>query len=420
MLHKTKILRVSVIIISYNVSLFLEQCLLSVQSAIAFASERLPFSNNGFELIVVDNQSSDGSVAYLQPIFPQVQFIANAVNLGFSKANNQALSMSNGEWILFLNPDTLLPEDFFVNCLDFVARHPDAGAVGCRMLDGSGKYLPESKRGYPAVWASFCKMTGLTALFPHSRIMAAYYAGHLPAEDVNKVEVLSGACMFCKREALKSCGGFDERYFMYAEDIDLSYRIAASGYSLYYNPAVSIIHFKGESTVKDSRYIKQFYGAMLQFIEQHHTGRFSFVSRAFLKGAIWFRSRLALLQNLFSIQPENTAQLPAPYLLKGSPLSAKQLAEMLRKETALNENEAASVIYCTGPDYTMAQLLRDWEKEKRPAMVHLDGSKSVVGSPNNRLNGLSFRITDWISEMASNATNAVKDQDRSANLRSGH
>lgn len=410
MLHKPKMLRVSVIIVSYNVSYFLEQCLLSVQSAIRYASERLPVRNNGFELIVVDNLSTDGTVAYLQPLFPQVKFVANAENLGFSKANNQALSMSNGEWILFLNPDTLLPEDFFVNCLDFVGKHTDAGAVGFRMLDGSGKYLPESKRGYPGVWASFCKMTGLTALFPHSRILAGYYAGHLPAEDVNKVQVLSGACMLCKRAALESCGGFDERYFMYAEDIDLSYRIAALGYSLYYYPLVSIIHFKGESTVKDSRYIKQFYGAMLQFIEQHYKGRFSFISRTFLKGAIWLRSRLALLQKLFSRQPQLAVQLPAPYFCKGSPLAAKQLAIVLGTETVFSEKEAASVIYCTGPDYTISQLLNDWEKEKRPAMVHLHGSKSVVGSPDNRMNGLSFKITDGISEIGTNSANTARSQ----------
>jgi GT2 family glycosyltransferase len=177
------------------------------------------------EVIVVDNNSSDGSIAWLRPMFPFVRFIANTNNQGFAKANNQALQQCRGQYVLFLNPDTILPEDCFVQCLSFMEFHPDAGALGVRMIDGSGQYLPESKRGFPSPWVSFCKMSGLTHFFPASKLFARYYLGHLSPAETHQVDVLSGAFMWVRKEVLDKTGGFDERFFMYAEDIDLSYRI---------------------------------------------------------------------------------------------------------------------------------------------------------------------------------------------------
>jgi Predicted glycosyltransferases len=240
----------------------------------------------------VDNDSSDGTIEYLQPKFPFVHFIANRTNAGFAVANNQALAQAKGKYVLFLNPDTILPEDFFEQCVHFMEAHTNAGALGVRMIDGSGQFLKESKRGIPTPWVAFCKMTGLTGLFPASKIFARYYLGHLPEYETNPAEALAGACMLVKKEVLQQTGGFDERFFMYAEDIDLSWRIQQAGYINYYFPKVTIIHFKGESTRKDARYIKLFYEAMVQFVEKHFTGKWSGISVALLKAAIRLRAAL--------------------------------------------------------------------------------------------------------------------------------
>ena len=173
---------------------------------------------------------------------------------------------------MFLNPDTILPEDFFVKSISVMEQHPGIGAAGVQMINGRGFFLQESKSGFPGVWASFCKLSGLTALFPKSKIFASYYLGHLNTNVNQQVEVLSGACMLVKKEVLDKTNGFDERFFMYAEDIDLSFRIVKSGYSNYYIADTTIIHFKGESTIKDLRYVKLFYKAMIQFVEKHYTG----------------------------------------------------------------------------------------------------------------------------------------------------
>jgi GT2 family glycosyltransferase len=228
----------SVIIVNYNVKYFLEQCLHSVQKAIA----GIPG-----EIIVVDNHSTDGSLAYLLPLFPSVQFIANAGNPGFSKANNQGWRMAKGDHILFLNPDTLLSEDCLQQSLALMEQRPDTGALGIRMVDGSGQYLPESKRGTPTPAVSFYKLSGLIRLFPKSPVFARYYLGHLSATEDHEVEVLAGAYMLVRRSVLEATSGFDERFFMYGEDVDLSYRIRQLGYKNRYLAGSSIIHFKGES-----------------------------------------------------------------------------------------------------------------------------------------------------------------------------
>lgn len=281
----------SIIIVNYNVKYFLEQCLSSVEKAIA------PFHA---EVFVVDNASSDDSISYLSPLFPWVKFIINAENEGFSKANNQALKEAMGKYILFLNPDTVLPQDSLIKCITFIEQHPDAGALGVRMINGEGIYLKESKRGFPSPLTSFFKLSGFTTVFPKSKFFAKYYLGHLNEKESNEVDVLSGAFFFSKREVLGKTGGFDERYFMYAEDIDLSYRIQQAGYKNYYFAGTTILHYKGESTNHNSlQYTKQFYKAMSQFAQKHYSGKSSAVYIIVIQIGIFIRGSFAAIRNLF-------------------------------------------------------------------------------------------------------------------------
>jgi GT2 family glycosyltransferase len=244
----------SIVIVNYNVRYFLRQCLQSI-----YKSE----VNADLELIVVDNASEDGSVDMLKKEFPGIRLICNSENLGFSKANNAAFKIAASDFILVLNPDTILQEDTLQCCLDFMNENPQAGAVGVRMFDGSGSYLPESKRGFPPVLGSLFKLSGLSKLFSSSSFFNAYYMGHLDAGQIQKVDVLSGAFMFLRKSVIDETGGFDEDYFMYGEDIELCFRIRESGKEIIYLPQTSIIHFKGESTDKNTiAYLKRFYGAM--------------------------------------------------------------------------------------------------------------------------------------------------------------
>jgi O-antigen biosynthesis protein len=274
----------SVIIINYNVKHFLEQCLSSVQRAISTISA---------EVIVIDNNSMDNSLDYLQPRFPQVRFIANKENAGFSKACNQGLKIATGDHILFLNPDTILPEDCLTECIAFLRSHPDAGALGIKMLDGGGRFLKESKRSFPSPLTSLYKLFGLAGLFPHSKTFAKYHLGHLNENENHEVDVLAGAFMMVKRAVLEKTGGFDEVFFMYGEDIDLSYRIQKSGFKNYYFAGSRIIHFKGESTKRGSmNYVRMFYNAMSLFVKKHYGGTRAGLFNFFIHLAIWIRAAM--------------------------------------------------------------------------------------------------------------------------------
>lgn len=275
----------SVIIVNYNVKYFLEQCLCSVKEAM---------KDLGGEIIVVDNASTDGSCNYLTARFPDVRFIWNRENKGFAKANNQALSTASQPYVLFLNPDTIIAEDCFTTCLQFFREHPDAGAIGVKMIDGSGRFLKESKRAYPSISTSFYKLSGLSTLFPSSKIFGRYHLGHLDQDQDHEVDVLAGAFLMCRREVLERTGGFDERFFMYGEDIDLSYRIQKLGYRNYYCSRSPIVHFKGESTRKGSlNYVKMFYRAMIIFVQKHHSGISAGLFRFLLHAGIWLRALIA-------------------------------------------------------------------------------------------------------------------------------
>jgi GT2 family glycosyltransferase len=259
-------MKLSIVIVNYNVKYFLEQCLDSVSRAT---------ENIAAEILVVDNHSSDGSVEHLTLRFPNVIFIANRENTGFSRANNQAITQTQGEYILLLNPDTIVGENSLINVCRFMDEHPEAGAVGVKMLDGYGKFLPESKRGFPSPWNSFCRLSGLSKLFPRSKCFGGYHLKFLDNNTVHPVDILAGAFMLVRKEAIEKSGGLDECFFMYGEDIDWSYRIACSGYTNYYFPE-PIVHYKGESTKKDIQYVKHFYEAMLLFFNKHypHSNRF--------------------------------------------------------------------------------------------------------------------------------------------------
>lgn len=278
-------MKLSIVIVNYNVKYFLEQCLCSVRAAIAGME---------VEVFVVDNNSADGSVEYLRPLFPEVVFIANNDNPGFASANNQAIRQATGEYILLLNPDTVIGEDSLRTLCFFMDEHPEAGAAGVKMLDGHGRFLPESKRSFPSPWVSFCKIFGLSKLCPNSRVFARYSLPYLSAGKQHEVEVLAGAFMLLRREALDKAGLLDESFFMYGEDIDLSYRIVLAGYKNYYIPE-RILHYKGESTkYADLKYVKAFYGAMLIFYRKYYPGS-SWLMSAIIRVAILLRAFLSIL-----------------------------------------------------------------------------------------------------------------------------
>ncbi|MBN2863061.1 MAG: glycosyltransferase family 2 protein [Bacteroidales bacterium] len=282
-------MELSVIIVSYNVRYFLEQCLLSVRKA----SE-----NIRCEIFVVDNNSEDTSCSMVSGQFPEVKLIRNTENKGFSAANNQALRIASGKYILLLNPDTLVEENTFTSCISFMNEHPEAGAAGVKMINGKGKFLPESKRALPDPKTAFFKIFGLSYLFPKSKFFNNYYLGHLDSRKIAKVDVLTGAFMFLRREAVLKTGFLDEDFFMYGEDIDYSYRIIREGFINYYYPETRIIHFKGESTKKDNlNVLISFYKAMIIFVRKHYNNSNLKVFILPVKMAIFFRATLSLLKN---------------------------------------------------------------------------------------------------------------------------
>lgn len=281
----------SIIIVNYNVKYFLEKCLYSVQKAITDIET---------EIFVIDNNSTDGSVAYLQPIFPQIIFISNKHNTGFGKACNQGLALSSGKYILFLNPDTLVAPDSFTRCINKFETDTTFGAIGVKMVDGDGKFLKESKRSLPEPLSSLYKLFGLSGLFPKSTIFSKYNLGYLDENQNHEVDVLCGAFMMIKKTVLDKTGGFDEAFFMYGEDIDLSYRILKAGYANYYLSETTIIHFKGESTDKGSlKYIKAFYGAMIIFVNKHYNGLQKFFFKGLLFAGIAVRAVISTISIFF-------------------------------------------------------------------------------------------------------------------------
>ncbi|MBU2019540.1 MAG: glycosyltransferase family 2 protein [Bacteroidetes bacterium] len=282
--------KLAVVIVNYNVKYFLEQCLNSVL---------LASQNISCEIFVVDNLSVDGSVEMVKSKFPAVHLIENKINVGFSKANNQAIQISNSEFVLLLNPDTVVKEDTFEKIIHFMDEHSDAGGLGVKMVDGKGDFLPESKRALPSPAVAFWKIFGFSSLFPRSKTFGRYHLGHLSKDENHSIEILSGAFMFMRKSVLDEVGLLDESFFMYGEDIDLSYRIVKSGYKNYYFSDTSIIHYKGESTKKSSvNYVLVFYKAMIIFAQKHFSTKNARFFGFLIYSAIYLRAGAAICMRL--------------------------------------------------------------------------------------------------------------------------
>lgn len=321
-------MKLSVIIVSYNVKHFVEQCLRSVlRAAEGIATE----------VFVVDNASEDSTIPHLRSRFPQsdfphVHFIQNARNVGFGCANNQAVARACGEYVLFLNPDTLITENTLKDSLQFADAHPDMGGLGVKMLGADGRFAFESRRGLPTPWTAFCKMSGLCSLFPRSRKFGKYYMRYLDENKAEQVEILSGAYFMVRRSCLEEYGSFDEDFFMYGEDIDLSYRLLLAGLHNYYLPT-PIIHYKGESTHRSSfRYVHVFYDAMLIFFNKHFH-RFSPLVSLPIRLAIVVKGLLSLIgqwcKDFRKILSVNRRMAEKRYLFIGSAQSISKVQELV-------------------------------------------------------------------------------------------
>jgi GT2 family glycosyltransferase len=392
----------SVIIVNYNVKFFLEQCLYSLLRAI----DNLP-SQADAEVIVFDNSSSDDSREFFINKFQGVQFIWHDENLGFAKANNKALSFAKGKYILFLNPDTILSEDALYKSIDYLESQSGSGALGIRMIDGSGNFLPESKRGFPTPAASFYKLSGLINLFPTSKTIAAYYAGHLNEHTSNEIDVLSGAYMLVKKEVLDKTGGFDEAFFMYGEDIDLSYRIRKAGYKNFYFADSTIIHFKGESTNQNSaRYVKVFYQAMNIFVHKHFnmasswwyivfiklaivmSGVLSFVKRS-LAGVVKPKSKTTLRTLIVSgeFDKENISSILSSYKIPNRKITFENLDSLDNHFEYSLYDEIIIAVSSTGVAYKDVISFLQQVPEGVAVKIYSSRSSSIVGSDSKDANG---------------------------------
>jgi len=281
-------MELTVVIVNYRVKFLLEQTLRAVEQAMQGLTG---------EVIVVDNLSGDDSIAFSRERHPQVAYIENRENVGFARANNQAIMLAQGEFTLILNPDTIITPRCLHEGIDWMRSHPKCGAIGARMMDGNGVFLPESKRSFPTPWVSFCKIFGLSKLFPLSPWFAKYHLRYLSDQEPQCIDILSGAYMLCRTSVLQQLGGFDSDFFMYGEDIDLSYRIVKAGYENWFLPT-PMIHYKGESTHKDSmRYVRIFYDAMLIFYRKHFP-RFNVIFYPIVKLGVVVRAGMSMAKRL--------------------------------------------------------------------------------------------------------------------------
>jgi GT2 family glycosyltransferase len=388
-------MQLSIIIINYNVKYFLEHCLLSVIKAC---------KNIDAEILVVDNNSTDGSKEYLEVKFTNVRFFWNKENIGFGKANNFALPFAKGEYILFLNPDTILPEDCFTNCMSFFKNNPDCAALGVRMIDGAGNFLKESKRSLPSPAAGFFKMLGLAEMFPSSKLFAQYYAGHLSEKENNKVDVLAGAFMMLSKKAIEFTKGFDDSFFMYGEDIDLSYRIQKTGLQNYYIGDTTIIHFKGESTQKKSvHYIENFYGAIKRFVDKHYNGQT--IKKTLMNVVIGSGKLFAKAKQYFSkIQINDTVAGSLNCIYVGNDIQLENINGIINNSgnkiianinspenifSIIEKNNANAVIFSEDSfsNKTIIETIQQLPK-KYLSLFYQSGATSIIGSNNKNERGI--------------------------------
>lgn len=341
--------KLAVIIVNYNVKHFIEQCLLSVRKAMEGIDG---------EVWVVDNNSVDGSQAMLREKFPDIHLIESKDNLGFSRGNNLAIRKANAEYVLLLNPDTVVEESTFRKCVEFMDAHPDAGALGVKMLDGEGNFLPESKRALPTLWVAFFKIFGLSRLFPKSKRFGKYHLTYLDKDQNHEVDVLSGAYMWMRSEVLDKIGLLDETFFMYGEDIDLSYRVQLGGYKNYYFADTKIIHYKGESTKKGSiNYVRVFYNAMIIFARKHFTSRGKSLYILLIRFAVYFRAFLAIMNRVVK-----RIAFPAieAGMLYGAIFGIKEYWEYIHKLQKDGRPYPEEFDYIAAPIYTLVFIALLW------------------------------------------------------------
>lgn len=392
-------MQVSIIIVNYNVKYFLEQCLFSVKKATASFEA---------EIIVVDNASTDGSMEYLLTKFPEVHFIDNPDNRGFSKACNQGLHIATGRYILFLNPDTILSEDSISKCVLFFESHPEAGACGVRMIDGTGHFLPESKRAFPSLSTSFYKLSGLSAMFPRSPRFSRYYLPNISERQNKEVDVLSGAFMMVRKKILEDTGGFDERFFMYAEDIDLSYRIQQSGHKNYFMAETTIIHFKGESTKKGSLdYVRVFYKAMSLFVQKHYPAKGGLSGlNLLIQASIGLRGGLSAMERLVLPRKRQAASGPVDVWIIGSAAETERALRVVEKNKTSERNifikdhredwkkqiatdKPDEIIFCEGVLSYKSIIILICELQGNTGYhIFSNGSESIAGSRASRVSAV--------------------------------
>ncbi|RTZ05190.1 glycosyltransferase family 2 protein [Flavobacterium bomense] len=361
-------MQLSVIILNYNVRYFLELCVLSVQNALETIDA---------EIIVIDNNSSDDSCAMMQKLFPNVKLIQNKENIGFPKGNNIGVAQAQGEYICVLNPDTVVAEDTFVKVLAFAQKQSDLGIVGCKLIDGTGRFLPESKRGVPTPWVAFTKITGLYKLF--SGTFGKYYAQHLSENQTGKVAILVGAFMVMKRDLYLEVAGFDEDCFMYSDDIDLSYRVLKEGKFNYYFHETTVIHYKGESTVKDETYMKRFQEAMNFFYKKHFKSALFF--SLFMKIGIIFFSLAKMFQGKPGIKI-----IPKSYLLySANQKLADKLHLVLQKKVLFHDLKTEKTVISSSVKSKIgAEIILDNE--------FISFKKCIAILESSRNKGFTFKI----------------------------
>lgn len=372
---------ISVVIVSFNAPHFLQLCLESVSAALKGIDG---------EIIVVDNASTEECVVMIRSNFPEVRLIVNQENVGFSRASNRGAKVAKGAYLLILNPDVILPEESLKNALTYARAHPGMGALGCRFIDGSGKLLPECKRNLPGMRAATAKLFGLDW---------GYYATQLEEKDTGEVEILTGAFMFLKRELFQELGGFDESFFMFGEDIDLSYRLQCSGYRNRYLGDLTIVHFKGESSVKDASYLKNFYGALKIFYVKHF--RHNALGRALLQGLVQTAIRLRSLQagnKGGSQEPLPDPEAPAVYLGDReevySALKQSLGARLKGKVSNLNEVSGTSAkrIFLDSSSLSFAQIIQAIE------LLPVSISKRIVSGKGDFYLGSDSSTNRGVSE----------------------
>ncbi len=380
----------SVVIVSYNAANFLRLTLKSVLAAC---------TNVTAEVFVVDNNSTDGAPEMVAKEFPTCHLIANKTNPGFAIANNQAIHLAKGKYILILNPDTIVAEDTLSSVVSFMNSKNNVGGLGIRMLDGSGNFLPESKRGIPSPWTSFTKMAGLSALFPQSKCFSEYHKGYFKENENNSIEVMAGAFMVLRKNVLNQIGLLDEDFFMYGEDIDLSYRVIKNGFENYYYAESSVIHFKGESTIKDKTYVNRFYKAMIQFADKHFNKTYGFVLKIFIYVGVFLAKVISSIKlNVAKNSPKPL--LPkAKLLLLDKQLPSNDLMNRLKSKfevkivNSLSDEQSGTIVFVQGAvSYKQMIETMDVYKDRFTYRFLDEASNVMIGSDDKSNKGEAIML----------------------------